>query len=143
MCEVTTIVYGLAGMAKILGPAGWQWADGQNLRNHVAYDTLAKHLMTSSEGSDWVPFLFEIDGAMMAMAWIALIVELCAPLFLVNRRLSQLWVLLAIGMHWGIRILMGLTFAYQTFGFAFLSFFAIERVLKLWPEAWPGRVATE
>jgi hypothetical protein len=126
MCVVTTIAYSLAGVAKITGQAGWQWANGNNLRNHVAHDALAKELMTRGGGSEWIDLAFMDERIMIGMAWVSLIVELFAPVFLLNRRLAQAWVLTAVGMHFGIKVLMDLTFPYQCYGFAFASFFAID-----------------
>jgi len=126
MCVVTAIVYSLAGLAKVMGPAGWAWGLGNNLRNNVAHDALAKELMTPGGASEWVQLAFASPELMAAAGVLSLVIELCAPLFLFHRRLAQVWVVLALCMHFWIRVLMDLTFTYQTFGFAFASFFAVE-----------------
>jgi len=136
MCLVSTLAYSLAGLAKVLGPAGWGWATGNNLRNHVAHDALAKELMTRGGGAEWVDLAFMNEHILWAMAVVTLIVELFAPLFLLHRRLGQLWVVLVMGLHFGIMVMMDLTFAYQCYGFAFASFFAIE----VWA-SWVGKKA--
>jgi hypothetical protein len=136
MCVVTTLAYSLAGVAKITGQAGWDWASGNNLRNHVAHDALAKELMTRTGAAEWVHLAFLDERIMVGMAWVSLICELFAPFFLVHRRLAQLWVVTVICMHAGIVLMMDLVFAYQCYGFAFASFFAVEA----WA-VWVGRKA--
>ncbi len=130
LCLVTTIAYSLAGLAKITGPGGWGWALGNNLRNNVAHDALAKELMKAGGASDWVELAFAAPSLMVIAGFLTLILELFAPLFLVHRRVAQVWVVMVICMHLWIRILMDLTFVYLTFGFAFISFFAIERAFS-------------
>ena len=72
-------------------------------------------------------WLFEI------LAIGSLVLELGAPLFLLNRRVAQVWAVNAFLMHWGIYFIMGITFRYQISGVAYAAFFSWERLLQLWP----------
>ena len=62
------------------------------------------------------------------MAVGTLILELAAPLFLLNRRAARLWAISTWCLHWGVYLVMGIRFRYQLAGVAFLSFFEIERI---------------
>jgi hypothetical protein len=61
---------------------------------------------------------------------LSIVVELFAPVALLNRRLGMLWAVNAFGMHWGIFFIMSITFRYQMAGFIFLSFFPVERAVE-------------
>lgn len=126
----TALTYLLAGLAK-LDKAGLQWAKGDNLLQQVAYDGLYKSLVAhpSDEPYPVIAFAFAHPWIMTPLACFALAVEAGAPLVLFNRRAAQVWALLALGMHWGIHLFMNLVFPYQVFGFAFLSFFDLERLV--------------
>ena len=56
------------------------------------------------------------------------VLELGAPLALFGRRLALGWVLFVYGMHVSIFIMMEVTFRYQLWGIAFLSFLPLERL---------------
>jgi len=56
------------------------------------------------------------------------VLEVLAPLALLRPRVGQAWAVNAFGMHWGIYLLMHITFRYQMSGMLFLSFFPLERV---------------
>ena len=55
--------------------------------------------------------------------------ELGAPLALLHRRLGYAWALAAFPMHWGIFVIMGISFKYYLWGVAYASFFPLERLL--------------
>jgi len=132
MCAVTGITYCLAGIAKLATPAGIMWAKGEALRDQVGVDTLRKEVLGSEPGM-LAPFFFDHIWIFTVMGIATLIVEAGAPLVMANRRLSQLWSIAVIGMHWGIFFIMGIRFRYQLSGLMFLSFFPLEKVLgKKW-----------
>lgn len=128
MCVVTVITYCLAGIAKLATPAGFAWAQGAALRDQVGVDALRKEVLGADPGL-FAPFIFDHIWLFTVMGVATLIAEAGAPFFLVNRRLSQLWCLATIGMHWGIFFIMGIRFRYQMSGIMFLSFFDIEKLL--------------
>lgn len=129
LCVLTVSVYALAGIAKLAGH-GWAWALGDALRAQIAKDALRKQLLGEEAGflGAWV----------MHHPWVAaavgvstLVMELGAPLFLLDRRARRAWAVMAFAMHWGILFIMGITFRYQLSGIAFLSFFPAERLAGL------------
>jgi hypothetical protein len=61
----------------------------------------------------------------------SLVLELCAPLGLLHRKLGRVWAVSTFGMHWGIRAIMGIRFRYQMSGVSFASWFEVERLLDL------------
>jgi hypothetical protein len=65
------------------------------------------------------------------MAVGSLVLELAAPLALVNRNVGRLWAVSMYGLHWGIRIIMGIKFRYQLSGVSFAAWFDIEQVFRL------------
>jgi hypothetical protein len=58
-----------------------------------------------------------------------LVLELGAPLALLNPWLGYLFVLSMIGVHWGIRWMMGIDFLYQLYGVAYAAFVPWEKLL--------------
>ncbi len=119
--SVTAMVYFLAGVAKVLGPAGWGWASGEVVRSQVAVNLVRKHLFgeaSSPLGEMLYPYVavFTFVGVM------TLVVEIGAPLFLVNRRLLAGWAIATFGMHYGIAWIMGIHFDYQMSGAMFAAY---------------------
>lgn len=132
MNTVTALTYFLAGVAKVKGPLGWKWAGGESLRSQIAVDGLRKELYAGKAAPLAYTlhnnlFLFTIMGVG------SLIVELVAPLTLLDKRLSQLWAVGAFQLHWGIFFLMKIRFRYQLLGLIFAPFFDLDRVLE-WVE---------
>jgi hypothetical protein len=125
----TAAVYLLAGVAKVAGESGWAWASGKALRRQVAIDGLRKEVF-GSHASPLAYRLYPYRRLFTAMAVTSLVVELGAPLALVDRRLGRIWALGAFAMHWGILAVMGIWFRYQLTGVAFASWFDIERALR-------------
>lgn len=127
MSAVTAVAYWLSGVAKIEGPLGWRWATGESLRGQVAADGLRKEVLGSKGGAlgtklyphRWVWTL----GAAPSLA-----IELLAPLALVHPVVGRLWAFGAFSMHWGIKVMMGITFRYQLSGVAYATFVPWERV---------------
>jgi hypothetical protein len=58
-----------------------------------------------------------------------LVIELGAPLALLDRRLGYVWALAAWGFHAGVVLLMNIWFPYPLFGFAFLPLLPAERIV--------------
>lgn len=129
MSTVTMLTYFLAGVAKIKGPLGWTWAGGEALRSQVAVDGLRKELL--GDGAPRLAYtLYSRKSLFGIMGFGSLVLELAAPLFLIDKRLSRLWAFGAFQMHWGIYFIMGIKFRYQLTGLIFASFFDLERVVK-------------
>ena len=127
MSAVTMLAYWLAGVAKVEGPLGWSWAFGTNLRDQIAYDALYKSLISPGTEGAWVSAIYPHPEYLVPAAAFALGLELFAPLGLFHKRLGQLMCLGLFGMHWGIDLLMTITFPYPAYGLAYLSFFAVEK----------------
>ncbi len=128
LCAVTVATYCLAGVAKVAGDLGWSWIVGAALRDQIAVDALRKELL-GSRASPLAFALYDQIWLFSAAGTGTLLLELGAPLALLHRRLSTLWVLGAFCMHWGILLVMGIEFRYQLSGLVFLSFFEIENVI--------------
>lgn len=128
MSTVTVLTYFLAGVAKVAGPLGWRWGDGEALRSQIMADGLRKELL-DEKASPLAYALHDKLPLFRALGVGSLALEVCAPLALLDRRLSRLWVLGAFGMHWGIYLLMQIKFRYQMAGLIFASFFPVERAL--------------
>lgn len=125
---VTAVNYFLAGLAKVRGPLGWRWADGEVLRRQIAADGLRNELLDSQAAGLGMrlygrTFLFTV------MAGGSLVLELVAPLALLDRRLARLWALSACGMHWGIFFIMGIRFRHNQSGVLHLPYFPVEKAL--------------
>lgn len=136
MSTVTVLTYFLAGVAKVAGPLGRQWANGEALRGQVAVDGLRKELL-GKKAAPLAYILYDKLPLFGAMGFGSLVMELAAPVALFHKRLSRFWAANAFLMHWGIFFVMGIKFRYQLSGLIFASFFDVERLIK-W---FPGRLA--
>lgn len=134
ICAVTMVLYFLPGVAKIAGPLGFGWAGGEALRSQIAVDALRKEVLGSPDFSPLAFILYDQVFLFTVIGVVSLVVELAAPLFLVNKRLARLWALMAFGMHWGIFFIMGIKFRYQQTGIIFASFFDVEKPVE-WVQA--------
>lgn len=124
---VTLSTYFLAGVAKLFS-GGLEWAAGESLRGQIAVDTLRKELL----GAPTAGLAYELYDQVWLFSTLgifSLVVEVLAPLAILSPRLGQLWAVNAFGMHWGIYLLMHITFRYQMSGFLFLSLFPLEKVV--------------
>jgi len=124
---VTAASYFLAGVAKVKGPLGWKWADGDSLRKQVAVDGLRKELLGNEGAAPLAYRLYDRVGLLRVLAAGSLAVELLAPVMFPSRRLSKLWAIGALGMHWGILGIMRIKFRYQLSGIAFAPYFDLDR----------------
>ncbi|HZZ50498.1 MAG TPA: hypothetical protein VFE65_26705 [Pseudonocardia sp.] len=125
----STVAYAIAGVAKVAGPSGWGWARGDGMRRQVAVDGLRKEVLGSKATSTGYK-LYRYRSLFTGMAVGSLVLELLAPLALANRRLGKLWVLATYGLHWGIRVIMGIKFRYQLSGVSFAAWFDLERLVR-------------
>jgi hypothetical protein len=126
----SSAAYLLAGIAKVAGPSGWGWAHGDGLRRQVAVDGVRKEVYGSS-AAPAAYALYRHKHLFTGFAVGSLVLELGAPLALLNRKLGKLWALSMFGLHWGIRVIMGIKFRYQMSGVSFTPWFEVERVLRL------------
>lgn len=119
---VTVAAYFLAGIAKIVGPQGLAWAGGASLRSQVAIDGLRKELL-GSEATELSTLLYDHLWLFTLMGVATLVLELGAPLVLLHKRGAFAWAVVMYLFHWGILLMMGITFRYQLCGIAFAAFF--------------------
>ncbi|MGE0173271.1 MAG: HTTM domain-containing protein [Oligoflexales bacterium] len=124
---VTSLAYFVAGVAKLAGPAGVAWIQGQVVLNHVIVDALRKDIL-GWQPSEVVAYVLDWKAAFWFFAIGTIILELGAPLFMLGRRLRYFWVVNVIAMHWGIFAIMGITFYFQMYGVAYLAFFPLEKL---------------
>ncbi len=140
VCGVTVLAYFVAGATKLRN-SGIGWFQTDLLQHYVAYDAIRKAelgSMHSSLGgylSESHPWVFKPLAAM------SLIIELGAPLALFHRRIAKVWVASIIAFHAGVLAIMAILFAYPMFGFAFASFFDVERLVGKLLALWRGRRA--
>lgn len=139
MSTVTVVTYFLAGMAKVAGPLGRSWANGDALRSQVAVDGLRKELL----GKEAAPLAYALYDKLPLFGVLglgSLLMELAAPAALFHKRLSRLWAANAFLMHWGIFFVMGIRFRYQLSGLIFASSLDLERLLGRSPAgSTPGK----
>lgn len=119
MNAAVTLTYLIAGIAKFAGGDGASWADGTHMRGQIAVDALRKEKL-GEPGSDLAASLYPHAGLFTVMGVTALVIELGAPLALVDRRLGYLFALAAHAMHWGITVIMRITFPYNLSGVLYL-----------------------
>lgn len=127
MNTVTTLTYFLAGVAKVKGPLGWQWASGETLRRQIGIDGLRKDLLGDG-AAPLASVLYNKVPLFGALAAGSLALELAAPAVLPSGRLSKLWALGAFALHWGIYLTMKIKFRYQMSGVVFAAFFEPDRL---------------
>jgi len=128
---VTVITYALAAVAKLRGPLGLRWASGNSLRDQVAVDGIRKSaLACDGKGPSPAVLLLERRPQLWrVLATGSLLLELGAPVALLDRRLGRAWSVAAWSMHVGIKAIMRITFRYQLSGITYAPFFDLERLL--------------
>ena len=130
MCALTVSAYFVTAVAKLSGPLGLSWASGHALRSQMAVDAIRKELLGASPNPvayalyDWLPLFTVLAAGSMCL-------EFFAPLALLNRRVGRIWAFNTFLMHWGILLVMRITFHYQLSGLLFAPFFRVERLLDL------------
>ena len=121
MNGAVTVTYLIAGLAKFLGDSGSSWVDGANMRGQVAFDALRKEML-GEESSPLGKALYPHRGLFTVMALTSLVLEVGAPLALADPRLGRLFAVGAFAMHWGIKVIMRITFPYNLSGVLYLPF---------------------
>ncbi len=119
MNGAVTLTYLLAGLAKLAGDDGLRWAGGASMRSQVAVDALRKEML-GEPANPLLRVLGPRTGAFAVMAAGSLVLELAAPLALADRRLGWLFAAGAFAMHWGIKVIMRITFPYHLSGVLYL-----------------------
>ena len=127
MSLVTVVAYVVAGIAK-LKLSGGTWLGGELLRAQIAYDNLRK-LELGTNVSPLGPWLVRHKAMFPPLALLTMLVELGAPLALLNRRSALVWLGAAWSFHLGVLLMMSIAFIYQLSGVAYLSFLPLERGL--------------
>ena len=136
---VTTLSYLLAGVAKLVSdPQGW--TSGKSLLGQIGNDGLYKDLVSSKGATEWVPYLYQHPSLLLVAAVGTLVLEVGAPLALLDRRLGWLWSVGIWSMHRGIQMIMGIVFPYPLSGVAFVSFFPVERGVEWLRTTWKRRL---
>jgi len=116
---VTVSVYLVSGVAKVRGPLGLRWATGGVLRDQIAADAVRKELF-GTEPPRAAALLRRGRGPFGLLALTSLVVELGAPLALLDPRLGRAFAAGSWGMHAGIRVIMGIRFTYNLSGISSL-----------------------
>lgn len=123
-----TLPYVVAGIAKVRGKAGWDWAYGENLRDQVTMNGLYYEMLHG--GAEPITFhVYGWDTAFMFAAMMTLVLELGAPLALLHRYIGYAYVFGIMSMHFSILVIMGIPFPYQLTGLAFVCFFEWDKVV--------------
>ncbi len=130
MRTASALAYALAGVAKVKGPLGWGWTRGEALRGQVAVDGLRKELLGSGAARATTA-LYDQVLLFRLLASGSLVLELVAPLAVLDARVARLWAANMFRMHWGIYAVMKIRFDYQLSGVAFAPFLDLERAAGL------------
>jgi len=128
LAALTAATYVIAGLAK-LRLAGWDWLDGEQLRNQIAIDNARKVLLGASPSRFAMPFL-EHPSWFTTFSVLTLVIEIGSPLALLGRRVGRWWALTAWGFHVGVLALMNIVFPYPLFGLAFLPLLEPEVLVR-------------
>jgi len=129
VCTLTLITYFLAGWAKIMGDAGVWWATADNLLAQIGKNAIQAEMLTLEGPSDTVLWAYQMGALLGPAAFIALWAEVLAPLALLDRRLGWGWAVITWCMHFGIHVLMDISFKFPLYGWAFWPFFPMEKLL--------------
>jgi hypothetical protein len=145
LCLLTVLTYVIAGVAK-LQASGLDWALGDVLREHIAYDAVRK-LELGAMPSPFAAISVRIAPLFPPLAALTLAIELGAPIALLGPRCALFWCLGALSFHVGVLALMGIVFPYPLLFVAYLPFFPVEQWLHRWPRLprglrWLDRAAT-
>jgi len=126
---LTALAYVVAAVAK-LKVTGLSWADGEVLRNYIAYDALRK-LQIGSIASPLAPYLVQVEWPFAALSVMTLVLELVGPVVLWQPRLALIWAVGLWAFHLGVLLSMAIAFPYPLSGVAFASLFPCERLWQL------------
>jgi len=128
MCWVCVCAYFLAGLAKLKN-GGVSFVDGETLRNYVALDNVRK-IELGSLHSPFASLLLPYAGFFQGLAVLSLMLELCAPLVMLQAKVAKWWAIAMWGFHIGVLALMAILFPYPVTFIAFAPFFRVERLLE-------------
>lgn len=120
----TCAVYFISGIAKVRSPQGWRWANGQTLRDQIAADAVRKEVF-GTKAPKAAGDLYNAREFFTLAGVCTLVIELGAPISLMNLRAGQIFSIAAWGMHVGIRYIMGIKFTYNTSGLSYLPYFPV------------------
>jgi hypothetical protein len=126
MSLVTCLAYLLAGIAKVRY-GGDAWTSGDILRHHVAIDAVRKELLGSTSSPLAGPLIGQ-TWLFAALALATMALELGAPVAMIGGKVAVVWVVGIVGFHYGVVVLMVISFPYPMSGVAFASFFRVERL---------------
>ena len=129
MCALTVATYLIAGVAKLRG-AGWSWAEGDVLRNYIAFDAMRK-IQLGSIHSPLGAWVVQFEWPFPIVSALSLALELGAPLALLGPRLA---VVIAAGLwsfHFGILLAMAIAFPYPISGIGLSPLLPAERIWRL------------
>lgn len=127
MCTITVFAYVIAGITKMRS-SGASWFTSDLLQNYVAYDAIRKAELGSVHSSLGSYLSENHPGIFKPAAAFSLVMELGAPVALVNRKLAAYWVTTAVLFHAGVLAVMAILFPYPLFVIGFASFFEVERL---------------
>ncbi|MEM9730169.1 MAG: HTTM domain-containing protein [Myxococcota bacterium] len=133
MCWVCVATYFLAGLAKLKN-GGLGFIEGESLRNYVALDSVRK-IELGSLHSPISSLLLPYASVFQGLAMFSLVLELGAPLVMLQEKVAKVWAFLMWGFHLGVLALMAILFSYPVAFIAFAPFFRTERLA-----AWVRRV---
>lgn len=129
MSLITVATYVLAAIAKLRN-SGFDWLDGELLRNYIAFDCLRKSQLGSGYSL--------LGAALVQHTWFfpplalgTMFLELGAPIALLRGRVRHLWIASVWAFHVGVLAMMWIAFFYPISGIAFASMLPAERLWRL------------
>jgi hypothetical protein len=125
---LTVAAYALAGIAK-LRESGFTWAEGEILRNYIAFDAVRK-LEVGSVHSPFGAWLVAYEAPFRVIGVLSLALELGGPVALLHPRLTRAWVVGLWGFHVGVVVVMAIAFPYPLSGVAFAALLPCERIWR-------------
>jgi hypothetical protein len=129
ICALTLATYVIAGVAKLRG-AGLSWAEGDVLRNYIAYDAMRK-IQLGSIHSPFGAWIVRYDAPFPILSSLTLALELGAPLALLGPRIAALIAAGLWSFHFGILVSMAIAFPYPLTGIGLAPLLPAERIWQL------------
>jgi hypothetical protein len=128
MCWICVFTYFLAGLAKLKN-GGLGFIEGESLRNYVALDNVRK-IELGSLHSPLAALVLPFPGLFQALAVVSLVLELAAPLVMLQAKVAKVWSVAMWSFHLGVLALMAILFPYPVTFIAFAPFFRTERLAR-------------
>jgi hypothetical protein len=128
MCWTCVLTYFVAGLAKLKN-SGWAFVEGDSLRNFVAMDNVRK-IELGSVHSPLAAVVLSSSGPFCLLAAGSLLLELAAPLVMLQRKVAKIWAIAMWCFHFGVLLLMAIVFLYPLTFVAFAPFFRTERLAE-------------